>query len=167
MYILRAVALQNVLTRVGVVEIDPRHHTTINRGGKRAGAVDHCADLWPDPFLQLGRANARGSLYEDGVVFVLLQTKHVTAGVHGQGPLYKQTRERLEGDMRGEILIGDLRLKLLRQLIVQLSCFFDDGSVVLEGQCVPDVAGAWLATFRQRAGGKDKREIILLEIGRK
>lgn len=147
-YIVRPVALQNVLARVRVVEVDPGHDTPVYRGGKRAGAVNYSTNPRPDPFLKLRRADARGSLYEDGVVFILLQAKHVTAGVNGQGPLHKQTRERLEGNMRGEILVGDLRLKLIRQLVVQFSCFFDDGSVVLEGQCVPDVAGTWSANFR-------------------
>lgn len=140
-YILRTVALQNVLTRVSVVEIDPRHHVPIYRGGKRAGAVNHCTNLRPDPLLKLRRANARRSLYENSIVFVLLQAKHVAAGVHGQGPLHKQTWERLEGNMRGEILILDLRLKLFRQLIMQFRCFVDNRSVVLEAEREPNVAG--------------------------
>lgn len=163
-YIVRPVALQNVLARVRVVEVDPGHDTLVYRGGKRAGAVNNSTNLGPDPFLKLRRADARGSLYEDSVVFVLLQAKHVTAGVNGQGPLHEQTRERLEGNMRGEILVGDLRLKLIRQLCVQLGCFVDDGSIVLECQCVPDVAGTWSATFRQRAEEKEKKEIVSLEI---
>lgn len=78
-------------------------------------------------------------------MFVLLQTKHVAAGVHGKGPLHEQTWDRLEGNMRGEVPIWDLLPELLGQLIMQLSRFVDNGRVILEGQGEPNVAKTWSA----------------------
>lgn len=60
--ILRPVALQNVLTGVSVIEIDPRDDAPVYRGGKGADALDQGSDLGSDPFLELGRGDARGGL---------------------------------------------------------------------------------------------------------
>lgn len=131
---------------MSIVEVDPRKDTTIYRGGKDSCALHHSTNLRPDPFLKLRRADACGGLYKDGIVFVLLQTKHVPAGVHGQRSLHEQAWYRLEGNMRSEILVEDLLLELLGQLIMQLSRFLDNGSVILDGRSKPYIAGRGSAT---------------------
>lgn len=122
---------------MSIVQVDPRNDSPIYRSGKDSCALHHSTNLWSDPIRKLRRADACGGLYKYGIIFVLLQTKHITAGVHGQRSLHEQTWYRLERNVRGEVLVENVPLELLSQLIMQLGGVLDNGSVILDSYSEP------------------------------
>lgn len=136
--VLRPVAGEHILARVGIVHVDPVDAAALYGLGEGLDVRTPGLHLGVREVEQLCRPDLDRHLEEDPVARVSLEAQHVAASL--DGGLGEKRRQRHEDALRGEVAVGHSSLEILDQSVVDLRGLSHDPLVVLEVHREPDGA---------------------------